>query len=142
MDDKCNNDATCVSSVQNFLKLQNKAENMAARSRRYCKDSKSIAMASAGAAIVCVAAAAASVSLSAASGWWFSPLTIGAVGISAVAATASAAAGGAALAALATYRSTLTKAKAAIVIMSAAYDKMIDDCGKECAAKRQFDAHC
>jgi hypothetical protein len=49
-DDKCKQDATCKASTKNFLKLQNKAEGLATTSRMHCKDSKSLAVASAAAA--------------------------------------------------------------------------------------------
>jgi hypothetical protein len=142
MDDKCKQDAQCIASTKEFLKLQNKADGLAATSRMHCKDAKSLAVAAGAAAALAVSAAAAAVKVCAASGWWFPPLCAAAVAIAATAAIASAVAAGAAAAALTSYRSSLTKCEAAKKDMSSAYDKMIDDCDKECASKKQFDCTC
>lgn len=142
-DDKCKDDETCVASTKNFLKLKNKAEGLASVSRGDCKDAKSLAVAAAAAATVSVAAALAAVTICAASGWWFLPLCVAALAIAAAAAATSAAAAGAAATSLAFYvLSSKPKCKEAKAVMSTAYDKMIDDCDKECGSKRQFDCGC
>ena len=141
-DDKCKDDKTCVAATKKFLKLQNKAEGLASVSRKHCKNAKSLAVAAAAAASVSVAAALASVKICAASGWWFPPLCVAAVAIAAVAALAAGTASILAAIALAEYNSSLPKCEAAKAAMSSAYDKMIDDCDKECASKRQFDCNC
>jgi hypothetical protein len=140
--EKCFNNPACVTSTKDFLILQNKAEDLASTSRRFCKDSKGLIFASAVAAIIAIFASYFSVSISGVTGTWFNILCIATIGIAVAATIACAITGSAGLAALSTYRSTLTKARAAKTDMSNAYEKMVEECGGECATRNNFDLHC
>jgi hypothetical protein len=141
-DDKCKDDATCIASTVEFLRLQNSVENLASTSRDHCKSAKSLAIAAASAATISVAAALASVAICAASGWWFPPLCFAAVATSLALALTSSLAAGAATQELLFYRSSRRRCRVAKSAMSSAYNQMINDCDKECTPKRQFDCHC